>query len=240
MAAPPSKLRLLLWGGGGRMGQRVLHCAGEMAQLQLLEIAAAPGRGEAPPPPQDWDLLLDFSTVQGSMEALALALQHARPLVCGVTGHSPEQRREFERAGGQIPVLLDANFSPGVALLRRMARAAAAAFPHAAVQLREVHHAGKVDSPSGTAAMLLEQVRAGHGEGAGQAPQAQAEAQVESVREGDVVGEHQLSFGLPEETLRLAHSAHSRDLFARGALRAALWLRGRPPGLYGTEDTLEP
>lgn len=236
MATPESKLRLLLWGGGGRMGQRVQHCAGEMAQLQLLEIAAAPGRGEAPPPPQDWDLLLDFSTVEGSMEALALAEQHAKPLVCGVTGHSPEQRREFARAGGQIPLLLDANFSPGVALLRRLARTAAAAFPHAAVQLREVHHAGKVDSPSGTAVMLLEQVRAGHGEGAGQAP----EVQVEAVREGDVVGEHRLSFGLPDETLRLGHSAHSRDLFARGALRAALWLRGRPPGLYGTEDTLEP
>lgn len=222
-------LRLLLWGGTGLMGKSVQQHAGDQG---ALEITAAPGRGEDPPPPQDWDMLLDFSTPEGSMEALRLAVQYRKPLVCGVTGHSPEQRQEFERAARQIPVLLEANFSPGVALLRHLVRAAAAAFPKADVSLWEVHREGKLDKPSGTAKVLRSEV----GKGAGAA--AAERVHVESVRRGDEECEHHATFRLPGEILELRHRVENRDHLAKGALGAALRLRDRKPGMYGMADVL--
>jgi 4-hydroxy-tetrahydrodipicolinate reductase len=169
--------------------------------------------------------------------------------VTGTTGLSDAQQAALAQAAATIPVLWAANFSLGVALLRKLAAQAAATLGEEFdVEIVEAHHRHKQDAPSGTALALGRTIadarRRSLGDVARYArhglvgPRTPGEIGFAVVRAADIVGEHTVLFAAPGERLELTHRAGSRDVFALGALRAALWLAGRPAGAYDIADVL--
>jgi 4-hydroxy-tetrahydrodipicolinate reductase len=177
------------------------------------------------------DVVLDFSRADATSAVLAACRTARKPLVVGTTGHGAPMGREFDQAAREIPLLVAPNTSLGIAVLLEIARIAAGALPPAfGVEISEVHHRGKRDAPSGTALALREalaSVRSDSGD-----------IEIASVREGDVAGEHAVSFLGDGEQLRLEHRVTDRAVFARGAVKAAVWLAGKPAGRYGMRDVL--
>ena len=238
----PTPLRILVHGASGRMGRALLRLAGER---EGLRVVAAVSRSGAPVPEAgaagvpvlpssrlaqapDCDLVVDFSLPEAFDAVLADCLARGRALVSGTTGLSPAQREALDAAAARIPVLWAANFSAGVAVLHALVRQAAAALPGWDADIVESHHVHKKDAPSGTALFLGEAVAAGRGR----------EPHYAALRAGDIVGEHLVQLTGPGERLELVHRATNRDIFARGALEAALRLAGRPPGRYGFGELL--
>lgn len=177
------------------------------------------------------DVYLDVSLPSGLAQNLSIALQVGRPLVVGTTGLSEREHEQLRDASRNIPIFYAPNFSIGMALMRKWAAEAAAIFDReAAIELTEIHHAHKKDAPGGSALLLAKTVEENHPEG--------RTATIHSIREGTVVGEHFLSFKTKEEEIGLQHKAYAREVFARGALAAAHFLVGQPPGLYGMEALL--
>lgn len=194
------------------------------------------------------DVLIDFTLPEGTMAWLDRCVDRGLPMVIGVTGHDEEQLERIRTAAGTIPIVIASNFSIGINLLLELVgRAAAALGPDYDVEIVEAHHHHKVDAPSGTALSLVEAVQRAkeaqgrpgnpvfgrHGRVGARPP---GEIGVHAVRMGELVGSHEIHFSGPGETVTLRHTAHSRDAFATGALRAAAWVLGRPPGLYAMRD----
>ena len=176
------------------------------------------------------DVAIDFSTAGAVDEICGLATKERRPLVIGTTGHSSAQREVISSAAKKIPVVLASNFSVGVNVLFWLTDRAAQLLGNSFTpEIIETHHVMKKDAPSGTAKTLAEILRAQTG---------RAEVATQSIREGDVVGEHTVIFDGPGERLELAHKARSRETFASGALAAAKWVMKKPPGLYSMQDVL--
>lgn len=233
--------RVVIHGALGRMGARLCALAAAGDGVRLVgavdrESSASSIAGgvrvtasidEAPP----CDVVIDFSSDEGARAAPALARQCGSALLVGTTGLSRETEGLLRSAAAERAVLVAANMALGVAVLAALARRAAAALgPAYRAAIVEAHHAGKKDAPSGTALRLAEAARS-----AGADLPAD---QVLSIRGGDVVGEHTLRFAGAGEYLELIHRATTRDVFAAGALRAARWLHGRPPGWWTIEDVL--
>lgn len=161
------------------------------------------------------DVLIDVS----SHTALQENLSANKPIVIGTTGHL--DFAPIEQAAKHLPIFFSPNFSLGMALFRKVAQEIAARFP-SDIDLIETHHSAKKDTPSGSARLLAELI---------------PNLNIHSIRSGKIIGEHTLIFNSPEERLTLSHQAHSRDAFVKGALAAAHFLIGKPPGLY-TMDNL--
>ena len=223
------KIRALLIGSAGRMGKTIVDLAEADPKI---EIVAQCDLGDAiEPAMKDCDVAVDFSHANVIEGICRAALQHRRPLVIGTTGHSAEQRRVIEKTAESLSLVFASNFSVGVNALFALTRNAAAILGREFdVEVIETHHKLKKDAPSGTAKTLAEILR--------QARKSGSEIQIHSVREGEVVGEHTIIFSGPGERLELTHRASSREIFARGALRAAQWIIGKPPGLYSMQDVL--
>lgn len=249
-------------GAGGRVGRGLVRAAldhdayelagGRTSSREPVDLGELAGRGKAGLETTDFrecDVVIDFSTPAGLAEALDWCMAHAKPLVSGTTGLDEDARDAMARAARTIPVLWSANMSPTVALLRRLAREAAAALGKSAdVEIVEAHHRYKQDAPSGTALALGEAVAAGRAQSSevftlGRAGMGSARKPGEigfaSVRGGDIVGDHRVLFALEGERLELAHMATDRELFVKGALQAAAFVHGREPGLYSIEDLLD-
>jgi 4-hydroxy-tetrahydrodipicolinate reductase len=199
------------------------------------------------------DVIVDFSTPEASASlAKACAAQGGPALVIGATGFSKGETRAVEAAAKLIPVVYSGNFSLGVNLLIGLVAHAAAALEAADfdIEVLEAHHRRKVDAPSGTALMLGRAAAAGRGvdlasvaeRGRDGITGARASGAIgfASLRGGGIVGEHSVTFASDDEIITLSHSARDRSLFARGALKAALWVVGRAPGLYDMQDVLSP
>lgn len=249
----PSRTRLVLIGASGRMGQAILRAAAEFPRLRLTGAltsarSAALGTdsgvnaglpasglaltGELAPLLSEADVVMDFSTAAATAAHLAACVSARCALLLGTTGFAAGLEREFAAAAREIPLLVAPNTSLGVTLLIELARTAAAALPGFSLAIRETHHRDKRDAPSGTALALaaaLAQARPG---------QQAAEIPVQSLREGEVVGEHAVVLSGAGEELVLGHRALERSIFARGALAAALWLGSKPPGRYSMRDVL--
>ncbi|MBO0695140.1 MAG: 4-hydroxy-tetrahydrodipicolinate reductase, partial [Verrucomicrobia bacterium] len=182
-------------------------------------------------PMKDCDVAIDFSQADAITHICRAALQHRKPLVIGTTGHSKGQRTTIEETAQSLPIVFASNFSIGVNVLFWLARKAAERLGgDFDAEIVETHHKMKKDAPSGTAKTLAEVLKA--------AKKMQGEIPIQSIREGDVVGEHTVIFNGPAERLELTHRAASREIFARGALRAAEWIIAKPPGLYSMQDVL--
>ena len=222
-----SRVRVALIGARGRMGQTILDLASSDPKI---DIVAQCDIGDAVDAAlQDCDIAIDFSNASSIDEVCRAASQSRKALVIGTTGHSTEQRQLIEKTAKSLPIVFASNFSVGVnalfALTRRAAEILGSEFKP---EIVETHHTKKKDAPSGTAKTLGEILK----------QQLNIEIPVESVREGDVVGEHTVTFAGPGERLELTHRAGGREIFARGALRAAEWIVGKSPGLYSMQDVL--
>ena len=173
------------------------------------------------------DVLVDFTLPAGLETAAGWSRRHGTPLVSGTTGLGPAQVRALAAAAEHAPVLHAANFSPGVNTLLWLVSEAARWLEGKveAVGITDIHHRHKKDAPSGTALALRDALGA-------------LPCEIESRREGEVVGDHQVRFDLEGERLTLAHHAADRAIFARGALQAARWLLDQPPGRYTPRDWL--
>jgi 4-hydroxy-tetrahydrodipicolinate reductase len=224
---PP--LRVLLVGAAGRMGKTIVDLAKDDPNV---EIAAQCDIGDAiGSAMRKSEVVIDFSHSDATDEICRAALQDQRPLVIGTTGHSAEQRAAIERAARSVPVVFASNFSAGVNTLFALARNTAETLGREFdVEIIETHHHTKKDAPSGTAKTLAAILR--------KARNADDEISIQSIREGDVVGEHTVIFSGPGERLEMTHRAANREIFARGALHAARWIIGKPPGLYSMQDVL--
>jgi 4-hydroxy-tetrahydrodipicolinate reductase len=243
----PDPLRLLINGSRGRMGQALLECAKDDP---ALEITAACDIGDdfASAVPKV-DAIVDFSHHNAVELVLARAVEHSKILVIGTTGHSDAQVACIRHAAGQIPIVFAPNYSIGVnTLVWLVERAAKILGPSFDIEVVEMHHRLKKDAPSGTAKRLAEILAAvcelqynehvKHGRHGIVGERTSSEIGMHAVRGGDVVGDHTVIFASAGERVELAHKASSRDTFARGALRAALWARDRPPGCYDMQDVL--
>jgi len=249
------------------MGGRILALAWPDSQFEIaatLEKTGHPATGEDAGekaglgriglPIQDrteteFDVLIDFTTPEGTLHWLDYCLAFRRGIVIGTTGHTPAQVSRIEEAARSIPVLKAANMSLGInVLLKVVARMAAALGDEYDIEIVEAHHRFKADAPSGTALALRDSIVEVTGRDAerdvvygrqgqtGKRPPRQIG--VHALRLGDVVGEHEIQFGSLGETVTIKHSAHTRDTFASGALRAAAWLTGKPAGRYHMGDVL--
>jgi 4-hydroxy-tetrahydrodipicolinate reductase len=197
------------------------------------------------------DVAVDFSQPQATRANIAACRAARKPLLIGTTGFPAELiEPELDAAASEIPLLVAPNTSLGVALLAELVRRAARALPaEFDVEIIEAHHRLKRDAPSGTALALARAAAEGRGLAPAAAlsggsagrngPRRQGEIGFAVIRGGDIVGEHTVLFAGSGEELRLSHRAGDRAIFARGALRAALWLRGQPPGRYGMSDIID-
>ena len=223
------KIRVLLIGAAGRMGKTIVDLASRESNI---EIVAQCDLGDAiEPAMKNCDVAIDFSHADAIEEICRAALQDRQSLVIGTTGHSPGQRQAIEKAAQSVPIVFAPNFSIGVnALFALTHNAAEILSDEFDVEIIETHHRMKKDAPSGTAKTLAEILK--------KARKIDNEIPTRSIREGDVVGEHTVVFTGPGERVELTHRASSREIFARGALRAAQWIIGKPAGLYTMQDVL--
>ncbi len=251
-------IRLAVNGAAGRMGQRLLALAREDEAFTLacaMEVEGHPIIGSTVAGikytdrlSREVDVVIDFSLPGGTQRVLASAINTSVPIVIGTTGLSKDVLHTIEEAARSIAVVQAPNFSVGVnVLLRLLAEAAATLGAGYDIEIVEAHHRFKKDAPSGTALAMADAVCGAlgvdreavlrHGR-RGAAERAAGEIGMHALRLGDTVGEHAVQFGTLGETVTLSHSAHSRDTFALGALRAAKWVLGKPAGKYDMSDVL--
>jgi 4-hydroxy-tetrahydrodipicolinate reductase len=224
-----SSVRVLLVGAAGRMGKTVLDLAQSDPEIEISGQCDLGDSIEAAM--KNCDVAIDFSQADSIDEICRAALQHGKSIVIGTTGHSQQQRKMIEETAHSIPIVLASNFSVGINVLFWLTQKAAELLGlDFNPEIVETHHIMKKDAPSGTAKTLAEILKA--------AQQSGREIPIESIREGDVVGEHMVIFSGPAERLELAHRAANREIFARGALRAAKWIVDKGPGLYSMQDVL--
>jgi 4-hydroxy-tetrahydrodipicolinate reductase len=176
------------------------------------------------------DVLIDFSTDEAAPKAVECARRAGAALLVGTTALSDQSRAAIERESAHRAVLIAPNTSLGVAVQTFLSENAARALSGFDCALVEAHHNQKKDSPSGTALHLARAIR--------DANMPLRDDQIVAIRTGDVVGEHTVRFAGPGEYIEITHRATSRDVFARGALRAAAWLRNQKSGLYTMTDVL--
>jgi len=178
------------------------------------------------------DVVIEFTTPDVTAAHAHLAQELRRPMVIGTTGLSDAQRETIRLVSATIPIVLSPNMSLGVNVLFELAQAAAHRLgPGYDVQIVESHHRHKPDAPSGTAKRLAEVLASAR-------HHLPAAIPVHAIRAGDIVGDHTVIFAGPSERMELTHRAHSREVFAQGALRAARFVVGKPPGLYDMSHVL--
>ncbi|MBE5778326.1 MAG: 4-hydroxy-tetrahydrodipicolinate reductase [Clostridiales bacterium] len=249
-------MKLILGGAMGRMGREVALAAKDAG----MEIAcgvdvAYSGQNFDFPVVTDFDkvtetadVLVDFSRPSGLMELLALAKRNKMPAVLCATGYTEEELEEIRKASLEIAVFRSANMSLGVNLLRRLCSIAARTLGEDFdIEIIERHHRMKADAPSGTALMLYDAVEKEtgslkepiYGRNGRTAQRKPSEIGLHAVRGGTVTGEHEVCFYGEGEEVILSHRAENRSLFARGAVKAARFLKDKPAGMYDMQDVLD-
>ena len=259
--------KIAITGSAGRMGRRIAALAlaepqrftvvsamemsgheamgtdvGLLAGTGPMGLAVSEGLQGSP------DVIVDFSTPEGTLHWLGVARQRKIAHVVGTTGLTESQLAELADTAAVVPVVQAPNMSVGVNLLFRIVGEVARALgDDYDIEIAETHHRFKKDAPSGTAMGLARSICEAtgrkldealvHGR-SGQCPRKPREIGMHALRVGDTVGEHSVVFGNLGETITISHSAHTRDTFVRGALRAAEWVAGRPAGLYSMQDVL--
>ncbi len=240
-------LRIVLTGAKGRMGTTVRACVRSYSDIELVgevdlgdDLAAHITKA---------DVVVDFSVHTATVPILECCAAHGKPAVVGTTGHSESEKASINTVARRIPIVLAPNFSVGVNALFWLVRKAAEILgPEFDIEIVEMHHRLKKDAPSGTAkalAEILAQVHgldlttaARHGRAGITGERSRAEIGIHAVRAGDIVGTHTVILAGSGEWIELTHHATSRETFAHGALRAARWIVGKPPGLYDMSDVL--
>ncbi len=247
----PELKKAAIAGAAGRMGRSLLAAFGrDGGPLALTVAALRPGdprlAGDAPPGlpagarltgdlegcAGDFDVLIDFSVPEAGLVHLDICRRHGKALVLGTTGFSAEAEAAV-RAARDVPLVFAPNMSAGVGVCLMLLRQAARALGgRTDIEIIEAHHREKKDAPSGTALAMGEVIAGELGRDAREA------VGFSVIRAGDIAGDHTVLFAGEGERLEISHRAAGREAFARGALRAAAWVAGMPPGVYSMLDVL--
>lgn len=254
-------MKVAIAGAGGKMGRALIDAVAADSSLTLalaLDAAGSPAVGQSVggvtiaadlAALSYADALIDFTRPDGTMAHLEACLKQSKLLVIGTTGFSDAQLKAIEAGSKRIPIVMAPNFAVGVNVLFKLAGDAAKALgDDFDVEIIEAHHKHKVDAPSGTALRLGEIVAkalardlgkvAVHGREGDTGERGAKAIGFHAIRGGDIVGEHTVMFAGAGERVELTIRSQSRMTYAGGALRAAKWLKGKPPGLYGMFDVL--
>jgi 4-hydroxy-tetrahydrodipicolinate reductase len=198
---------------------------------------------------ENGDVVIDFTTPESSMNNIRTAAKSGKAMVVGTTGLGKDDLKEIKKLAKKIPIVLAPNMSVGVnLLLKTLSEMAAVLDEDYDVDIVETHHRHKKDAPSGTALKMAQVIASARGKTLDKVcvferhgnigERKRGEIGVQTLRVGDVVGEHTVIFGTLGERIEVTHKASSRDVFARGAVRAAQWVVGKPAGLYDMQDVL--
>ena len=245
--------RMILCGCNGKMGRMLTQCIAARDDCEVvagfdINTASTAGYPVFATPENcsvDADVVIDFSRPESLPGVLAFAKAKRIPAVICTTGLSDEDKALLQKAADSIPVFFSANMSIGVSLLAELARKAAAVLGEDFdVEILEKHHNQKVDAPSGTALMLADAVKDGlsyeptyvYERHSTREKRDKHEIGISALRGGTIVGEHDVMFCGRDEVITLSHHAASKELFAVGAINAALFLQGKPAGLYNMRD----
>ena len=247
------KTKVFLWGRHGKMGKAIEKLAKDIPDIEIAggfdhrptnddyHTYSDPGAIDT-----DYDIIVDFSHA-GAIDGLLVATsKRPRPIVIASTGHDKMQMTAIRKLSKIVPIFLSGNMSLGVNLASRIVRLAACALEGWDIEVVEKHHNQKEDAPSGTALLLADSANKGlanpraytYGR-SGQAKRTPTEIGIHAVRGGTIIGEHDVIFAGPHETVTITHSALSRSIFASGALKAAQYLVGKNPGIYNMDNLLE-
>ena len=255
--------RIIVTGIGGRMGSRIADIVRETPGLSLAGATEAPGSfaiGTTLPEGHQvvddlskniahGDVVIDFTSPKATIHHAEIVAKARKALVVGTTGFSEEEKQKLTAYLKTMPAVFSSNMSIGMNVLFKIAAEAARRLGEDYdIEIVEAHHRHKKDAPSGTALTLAEEIAAGvgrnlkdvaryerHGQIGERKPK---EIGIQTLRGGDIVGDHTVYFAGSGERLELTHRATSRDNFARGAVLAAKWLQGKAPGIYTMADVL--
>lgn len=238
-------MKFLVNGACGRMGREVISLLSDDQLAAGVDIGASAENvfSSLSDFTGDADAIIDFSSHLGTMDLCAFAAERMIPLVIASTGHTDEEMEMIRQTSAHVPVFFSYNMSVGIAALCTMIRQAIFLFPESDVEIVETHHNQKKDAPSGTAILLAKavlSVRNGKivcGR-CGDRVREENEIGIHSLRLSNVVGRHEIIISNGYETLTLTHEAHSRTVFAQGAIRAAAFIADKPAGLYAMEDLM--
>jgi len=235
-------IKLGVSGACGKMGSRIISLAGQDQAFKVVLALEREGCDINAPrffgPPvtfdpaaiADVDVFIEFTTPDATLKNLELVEGHKKAAVIGTTGLAPEQIKTLQQASKNIPIVFSPNMAVGVnVLFEVLPQIAGRLGPDYNIEIVEAHHAAKQDAPSGTAKKMAQLLTEASGKS----------VPAHSVRLGDIVGDHTIIFCGNSERIEIKHQAHSRDLFALGALRAAKWIFGKPAGLYSLRDVLK-
>ncbi len=240
-------LRLLVNGAQGRMGRAIIGCAASDPAVTIS--GEAESDEELVTYLSNSDAIIDFTHADVTTRVLERCVEAKKPLIIGTTGQTESVRTQIKNASSHIPIVFAPNYSVGVNTLFWLTRKAAEILgPEFDLEVVEMHHRLKKDSPSGTArglAEILTDVRKlqyasdiRHGREGMVGERTSSEIGMHAIRGGDVVGDHTVIFANIGERVELTHKASSRDTFAKGAIHAAKWAHTQPPGLYTMQHVL--
>ncbi len=233
-------IKLVVSGACGKMGSRIISLASADREIKVIlglekkdhsMIGKMVGEikiSDTPEEIKDTDVLVEFTNPQATLEHLNFALKYKKPVVIGTTGLSDEQKEIVKRASEDIPIVFSPNMSVAVNLLFRLTKEAAEILSDYSANITEAHHIHKKDAPSGTAKRLVEIVR----------EEGLEIKDIKSIREDEIVGDHEIILDSAFDTIKLSHSAKTRDIFAKGALEAVKWVVNKRNGLYSMDDVL--
>ena len=238
-------MRAVLCGANGAMGKLIDGILG----AEIVGRVSIDGENNVPKTfaelgNVDADVVIDFSHHTAVADVLAYAKGIGAAAVIGTTGHTPEEKALITAAAEEIPVFFSGNMSLGIAVLCRLAKQAAAAFPDADIEIVEAHHIRKVDAPSGTALMLFNAIKEVRPEAvancgrSGEGKRTKEEIGIHALRMGNVVGIHEIHIHTGNQSLTLKHESGSRAMLADGACDAARFMVGKAKGLYSMESML--
>ena len=213
-----------VFGAEGRMGRAIIDVLAQAKEnLKDLKSKKTP----------TLDVVIDFSSPQGTVEVCRWCVENKVPLVVGTTGLGSKENEVLKKASKEIPIFASPNMSPGVFGLIGALKTFLKTVSEGEIFIEEVHHHHKKDAPSGTAKALYEAVKDA-------APKGVTVTAPHSIRAGDIFGIHRVQFFTEGEWVSFEHHATSRLVFAKGAVTAARWLLGQSPGLYQMKDMLAP
>lgn len=244
-------LKILLTGCGGRMGKAVAELCASREDMRIsagvdpmMPECSFPVYSDCYQVKEKVDVIVDFSFHSAISGILSYAVEHSVPAVIATTGFTPEELDLIARAEEKIPVFRSANMSLGVNLICQLAKNAARFLPDFDIEIVEKHHNQKVDSPSGTALMLADEIASVmpekmeyvNGRSGICGKRRKEEIGIHAVRGGTIVGEHEVIFAGRHEVVTISHSAGSREILANGAVCAAQFLVSQKPGKYSMKD----
>lgn len=263
-------IKVAIVGASGRMGQNLIKASLQNPQIKLTVAVAKLGSScvnkdagklagveaisikvgdDLLATVNKFDILIDFTSPEASMDYLRICLDYAKPIVIGTTGHTYVQKCEIKAIAQQLPIVFSPNMSVGVNLsLKLLEMTAKTMGDYCDIEIIEAHHRHKVDAPSGTALRMGEVVAetlkqnladcAIYGRKGDIGERNRKAIGFSTIRAGDIVGEHTAMFADVGERLEITHKATNRMTFAKGALRATVWLKDKPAGLYDMQDVL--